>query len=219
METETESVAVIVKALVTNLAIAAVNGTVGLLSRNQGLTTEAVHSVIDSVTEVLLLFGTWHGRRWDNARYFWGLLASVSMFAVGGVWAIWEGIAAIEQPAPWVSWSVWVSTVVLMATSYAESTSWSRAVRAMATERAGRSWFTTLRSTKNTEVKAIIVEDSADLLGRFLALAGTVLAFFTGTTIWYGWASVLIGLMLVVMALELGVQNVRLLVTKEAMAV
>lgn len=213
METDTsESVAVVLRALLTNLGIATVNGTVGFFGRNSALMAEAVHSLVDSITEVLLLFGTWHGRRWDNARYFWGLLASVSMFLIGGLWAIWEGIEAIEEPAPFITWAVWVSTVALMVTSVAESTSWLRAVRSMAAERAGRSWWTTLRITRNTEVKAVIVEDSADLLGRFLALVGTGLAFFTGSTVWYGWASVLIGFMLVAMAFELGLQNVRLFV-------
>lgn len=213
METGTsEPVGVVFKALATNLVIAAVNGTVGFLGSNSGLVSEAVHSVVDSITEVLLLFGTWHGRRWDNARYFWGLLASISMFLVGGMWSVYEGVDAINEPVAFVSWSVWVSTLVLLLTSVAESTSWLRAVRAMAAERAGRSWLTVLRTTRNTEVKAILVEDTADLLGRLFAMLGSALAFWTGSTVWYGWASVLIGLMLIGMALELGVQNAKLFI-------
>lgn len=206
----------VVRALLTNLGIAAANGLVGFLGSNQALVTEAVHSLIDSLTEVLLLTGNWHGRRWNNARYFWGLLASVSMFAIGGVWAIWEGIDAIQDPAQG-GWPIWASLLVLSATSGIEATSWVRAVRAMGSERAGRSWWATLKTTRNTEVKAIIVEDSADLAGRFFAAVGTVLALVTGTAVWYGWASVLIGALLILMAIDLGQQNVRLLVTKEVL--
>lgn len=208
----TESAGVVLKALFTNLGIATVNGAVGFFGRNSALMAEAVHSLVDSLTEVLLMCGAWHGRRWDAARYLWGLLASISMFLVGGLWAIWEGIDAIEEPAQFIPWAVWVSTVALLVTSVVESTSWIRAVRSMATERDGRSWFVTLRTTRNTEVKAVIIEDSADLLGRFLALVGTGLAFATGSTVWYGYASILIGVLLVAMAFELGLQNVRLFV-------
>jgi divalent metal cation (Fe/Co/Zn/Cd) transporter len=212
METEaTESTGVVLRALATNVGIAALNGTVGYFGRNQALIAEAIHSLIDSVTEVLLLAGVWHGHRWDNARYFWGLLASISMFAVGGLWAIWEGIEAIADPSQG-GWPIWASLLVLSVTSAIEATSWVRAVRTMAAERADRSWLVTLKTTRNTEVKAIIVEDSADLAGRLLAAIGTVLALVTGTTVWYGWASVLIGILLVAMAIDLGQQNARLFV-------
>lgn len=210
----TESASVVLKALLTNLGIAAAKALVGFFGRNSSLLAEAAHSLVDSLTEVLLLCGAWHGRRWDAARYLWGLLASISMFLIGGLWAIWEGVQSIEEPSQG-GWPIWVSFVVLAASAAAESTSWVRAVRSLAREKGELGWCTLLRTTKNTDTKAIVIEDSADILGCLLAMVGIVMALLTGSTVWYGYASILIGVLLIALAFELGLQNVRLLVGRE----
>lgn len=204
----------VVLALATNMAIAAMKAAVGVLTGSASMLAEAAHSVVDSSTEVILLGGEWHARTWSKARYFWALVASINMFAIGGVYAGYEGLETIFGVAVTDSLA-WVGLLVLAISAAMEATSWLRAVRTLAAERGDTPWVTHIRTTTNTSVKAVLYEDSADLAGVALATAGIGLRLLTGSPVWDGAASVLIGLLLTVMAYELGNQNLRLLVGTE----
>lgn len=209
-----EDNAVVWRALLTNALIAGLKALAGVLGGSPAMLSEAAHSVVDSSTEVILMGGALHARRWEAARYFWGLVASINMFAIGGLYAIWEGYQAIVDPSAGVT-DVWFSLAVLAVSAGLEATSWVRAFRSLATERAGRSWYTTLRTTRSTDIKAVAIEDSADILGCVLAAVGLVLRVFTGFA-WDGVASILIGLLMIGLAYELGSQNLKLLTSKES---
>lgn len=209
--------AVVAKALATNLLIALLKAGAGWLTASASLLSEAAHSVVDSSTEVILLGGSWHAQRWNNARYFWGLVASINMFAIGGLYAIYEGYQAIVEPAKGGT-ALWLGMAVLVASFGLEYTSWVRAVRMLVAEKNDLSWWKLLRTTRSTDIKAVLVEDSADLTGCALAGLGLSLRGLTGSAVWDGLASILIGCMLIGMAYELGAQNFKLLVMKEATA-
>ena len=113
---------------------------------------------------------------------------------------------------------MWLGFAVLAVSAGLEASSWVRAVRTLAAERGELSWYRLLRTTRSTEVKAVVVEDSADLLGCALAAAGLAFRMFTGSNVGDGVASILIGCLPIGMAYELGTQNFKLLTTKEATA-
>lgn len=207
----------VLAALLTNLVITIVKAYVGYRTGSPSLKSEAAHSLIDSLTEVLLLIGLWHGQRWSQARYFWGLLASVNMFLVGGVWACWEGYSTLTNPDETSTLSSMLSgTAVLVFSAGLESTSWLRAVKELTQEKvAGKSWMWVLKNTRNVEAKTVLEEDSADITGCCLSGLGLALWGMTGYAGWDGIASILIGCMLIVMAYELGAQNVKYLTKKE----
>lgn len=208
---------VVAKALATNLLIALLKAGAGWVTGSASLLSEAAHSVVDSSTEVILLGGSWHAQRWNSARYFWGLVASINMFATGGLYSIYEGYQAATEPAK-AGTALWMGLIVLTVSFGLECTSWVRAVRTLAAERGGQSWYRLLRTTRSTDIKAVLVEDSADLTGCVLAGLGLSLRGLTGSAVWDGIASILIGCMLIGMAYELGAQNFKLLVTKEVTA-
>jgi divalent metal cation (Fe/Co/Zn/Cd) transporter len=205
------SITDLIKTLATNVGVAVLLFTVGTFSGSASMVSEAVHAVIDSSTEVILVGGNMHARRWASARYFWGLVASINMFAIGGCWAIWEGYQSILNPRPEDA-SIWLILGVLGLATVMELISWRRAVRSLAaTKTTGQSWLAVLRNTANVEAKMVAEEDTADIAGRLLAALGNVLWLVTGSAIWDGIASITIGLMLVAMAYELGAQNIRML--------
>jgi cation diffusion facilitator family transporter len=203
---------VVAKALVTNVLIAAAKAGIGVVAGSPALLSEAAHSVVDSLTEVILLGGAWHERRRPSARYFWGLVASINMFLVGGLWALYEGYTALVRPTEAGDAAMWLGLVVLAGSAFAEATSWLRAVRGLAGQRGGRSWWQLLRTTTDTDIKAVLVEDSADIAGCVLAALGIGLRLLTGSAVWDGLASMIIGVMMIAMAMELGTQNYKLLV-------
>lgn len=204
----------VIAALGTNLVIMVIKAIVGYRASSASLMSEAAHSLIDSLTEVFLLIGMWHGAKWSPARYFWGLLASVNMFLVGGVWACWEGFETIRNPENMISMTSIISgSAVLIVSAGLESTSWLRAVKDLAQEKVdNKSWLWVLRNTRNTEAKTVIEEDTADIMGCVLSGIGLVLWFVTSYAGWDGVASIAIGTMLIVMAYELGAQNVKFIV-------
>src|SRR5688572_4841303 len=62
---------------------------------------EAVHSLADTGNQALLLFGQRRGQRAASAqhpfgyareRYFWSFVVAMVLFALGSVYAIYEGI-------------------------------------------------------------------------------------------------------------------------------
>lgn len=107
-----------------------------------------------------------------------------------------------------------ISYVVLAISFAIESVSLARAVRQVRAE--SRRWRTTprrfLRLTADTTVKAVFLEDSAALIGLLIAGVGLGLSEWTGDELWDGLASILIGLLLLVVAAVLARSNVSLLV-------
>ena len=73
-----------------------------------------------------------------------------------------------------------------------------------------------LRLTSDTTLKAVILEDIAALTGLVIAAGGLGLWHVTGNPAWDGLASMLIGLLLVVVAVNLAVTNLSLLTGRAA---
>jgi divalent metal cation (Fe/Co/Zn/Cd) transporter len=73
-----------------------------------------------------------------------------------------------------------------------------------------------LRRSDDPTVKTVLYEDSAALVGLFFAFAGLGLSQLTGSLVWDGVSSLLIGLLLVVVAYLLVRTNMNLLIGRQA---
>jgi cation diffusion facilitator family transporter len=225
-EEKSESALTVLVALAVNLAIAILKLFAGVITGSAAMLAEAGHSVADTFTEVFLLaalrrssrpadrehpFG--HGKE----RYFWSLMAAVSIFTSGAVFALYEGISTIfeeprEQESPLVGY-------IVLALAFAlEGVSWLRAVRQVRAEAAAeeRTVGRYLQLIDDPTVKTVFYEDSAALVGILLAFAGLALHDLTGSSLWDGLASVLIGVLLAGVAYLLGRTNMGLLVGRQA---
>ncbi|MER7892657.1 cation diffusion facilitator family transporter [Micromonospora sp. NPDC094482] len=220
-EVKSESVGTVVVAGTANLAIAVAKLIAGLISGSASMLSEAAHSVADTTTEVLLFMALRRGARPPDARhpfgygkesYIWAFFAALFTFVAGAGFAITHGVTTIlvhEHSGDYL-----VSYLVLAVSFAIESISLARAVRQV--RRESRRWRTTprryLRLTADTTVKAVFLEDSAALIGLLLAGLGVGLSELTGDELWDGVASVLIGLLLLVVAGILAYSNLSLLV-------
>lgn len=220
-EVKTESVGTVVVAGAANLAIAVAKLIAGMISGSAAMLSEAVHSIADTTTEVLLYLALRRGARPADVRhpfgygkesYVWAFLAAVFTFVAGAGFAVTHGVTTIlvhEHSGDYL-----VSYVVLAVSFAIESVSLARAVRQVRSE--SRRWRTTprrfLRLTSDTTVKAVFLEDSAALIGLVLAAVGVALSQLTGDELWDGVASILIGLLLLVVATVLARNNISLLV-------
>lgn len=211
---DTDSAGTVAWAFTVNATIAVAKTGVAVATGSAAMMAEALHSYADIATEVLLGIGVWHGRRRDRARYFWALCASIYMFAAGGMYAAWEGVSSILSPEA-VKGAAWTALVVLAVSAALESTSCRKALGELAASRNGVPWLTYWRTTTNTTAKTVVAEDGADILGCVLAAAGVVLRLVTGSTAWEGLAAVLVAVVMLGVAYELGSQNLRLLTASE----
>ncbi|MFC4017328.1 cation diffusion facilitator family transporter [Micromonospora sp. GCM10011542] len=220
-EVKTESVGTVVVAGAANLAIAAAKLVAGLISGSAAMLSEAAHSVADTTTEVLLYMALRRGARPADTRhpfgygkesYVWAFFAALFTFVAGAGFAITHGVTTIlvhEHRGNYL-----VSYIVLAVSFAIESVSLARVIRQVRGE--SRRWRTTprrfLRFTADTTVKAVFLEDSAALTGLLLAALGVGLSQATGDEVWDGVASILIGVLLLVVAGILAATNLSLLV-------
>jgi cation diffusion facilitator family transporter len=221
-----ESTFTVLVALAANAAIGVMKLVAGLLTGSAAMLAEAAHSVADTATEGLLLTALRRSEKpadrrhpfgYGKERFFWALIAAVSIFVSGAVFAVYEGISTMvgegeEQTLIWVAYAVLGGSFLL------EGFSWLQALRQARKEAVAhdQSFGAFLRTTDDPTVKTVFFEDSAALIGLVLALAGVGLHQLTGSSFWDGLASLLIGLLLSGVAYILGRTNKGLLIGRQA---
>ena len=221
-----ESTLTVLVALGANALIGVLKLVAGILTGSAAMLAEAAHSVADTATEGLLLTALRRSEKpadrrhpfgYGKERFFWALIAAVSIFVAGAVFAIYEGISTMlgeaeEQTLIWVAYAVLGGSFVL------EGISWLQAFRQARNEAAAhhQTFAAFLRTTDDPTVKTVFFEDSAALIGLVLALAGVGLHQLTGSSFWDGLASLLIGLLLSGVAYILGRTNKGLLIGRQA---
>ena len=221
-----ESTLTVLIAMGANFGIGVLKLVAGLFTGSAAMLAEAVHSGADTATEVLLLTALKrsdkkadreHPFGYGKERFFWALIAAVSIFVSGAVFAAYEGIRTMfgegeEQTLVWVAYAVLGGSFLL------EGTSWIQAVRQLRSE--ARKDETTpmkwLRQTDDPTVKTVFYEDSAALIGLLLAFGGVGLHQLTGSAFWDGLASLLIAFLLTGVAYILGTSNKGLLIGRQA---
>ncbi|MEA5359648.1 cation diffusion facilitator family transporter [Amycolatopsis sp., V23-08] len=209
-----------------NLAIAIMKLVAGIITGSGAMLSEAAHSVADTFTEALLLTALKRSDRpadrvhpfgYGKERYFWSLLAAVSIFASGSMFALYEGVSTLFGHGEAQSTSI-LSYLVLAAAFLLEGTSWVQAVRQTRRESKAenRSFWAYLRLIDDPAPKTVLFEDSAALVGLVVAFAGIGLHQLTGSEVWDGVASIVIGLLLACVAYLLGRTNRGLLIGRQA---
>ncbi len=225
-EERSESTLTVLVALGANLTIAVLKLFAGLITGSAAMLAEAAHSVADTLTEALLLTALRRSSRpadrrhpfgYGKERYFWSLMAAVSIFTSGALFAFYEGFGTVfggerEQTSPWVGYLVLALAFVLEGVSLLRAVTQVRA-EAAAENRGLREY---LNLSDDPTVKTVFFEDSAALVGLLLAFGGLALHDVTGSAVWDGLASVLIGVLLAFVAYLLGRTNRGLLIGRQA---
>src|SRR5690242_5414057 len=100
-----ESRKVVYAGLLSNVGITIVKLVVAIFSGSSAMLAEFFHSAADTGNSLLLLYGMHRSHRpadrghpfgHGKELYFWSFVVAVSMFSVGGVLSIWEGVSHIR---------------------------------------------------------------------------------------------------------------------------
>ncbi len=213
----------VIAALAANVGIAIAKFAAFLLTGSASMLAEAVHSVADTGNEVLLLIGAGRSRRarttehpfgFGRERYFYAFVVAVMLFTVGAVFSIYDGVHKIvsggELTSPYIAYAVLVLSMVL------ESFSLRTAIREANEVRGTRSWRKFVHLTKTPELPVVLLEDTAALIGLFLAFLGVLLSQLTGKEEWDGIGSVAVGVLLGCAAFIVGYETKSLLIGEAA---
>ncbi|MCF6524000.1 cation diffusion facilitator family transporter [Streptomyces sp. JJ36] len=213
----------IVAALGANLSIAAAKFVAFAFSGSSSMLAEGVHSVADSGNQALLLVGGRKAKKaaseehpfgYGRERYIYSFLVSVVLFAVGGVFALYEGYEKIKHPHEIEHW-YWPVGVLVFAI-IAETFSFRTAIKESNEVRGSLSWTQFVRRAKAPELPVVLLEDLGALVGLILALGGVLTALATGDGVWDGIGTVCIGVLLVLIALVLAAETKSLLLGEAA---
>ncbi|BCX72240.1 cation diffusion facilitator family transporter [Acinetobacter bereziniae] len=214
---------VVYAALLGNLAIALVKFIAAYITNSSAMLSEAVHSVVDTLNEILLLYGLKKSQQPANYQhpfgygrelYFWAFIVALLVFALGAMVSIYQGIQHIRHPE--VIESPLVNYVVLGFAMLCEGTSWFIALKSFKKMKGKMGYFESFRRSKDPTTFTVLFEDSAALIGLIIAFVGILCAQQFDLPILDGIASILIGVVLAISALLLARETKGLLMGETA---
>ena len=220
------SARVVYAALAGNTLIAVAKFAAFGISGSSAMLTEAVHSLVDSTDQVLLLVGQARGRRPPSAAhpfgygmetYFWSFIVALMVFLLGGVASVFQGVRHLLSPEPLTAPGIGLGVLAIAAVFETASfvVGFKEFKRVVRGRKIGLWAF--IRISKDPSLYATLLEDSAALIGIAIAAAGIV-ASSVFHLLWAdGAASIAIGLLLAAVAAVLA-NETRSLIAGEAVA-
>ena len=209
MSTEGGTKAVIA-ALMANTGIAISKFVAFAITGSTSMLSEAIHSVADSLNQVLLLVGGKRSKRvaddkyqfgYGRVRYVYGFMVAIVLFMVGGIYSLYEGWHKWSHPEPVTDY--WIAIGVLSIAILLETFSFRTAIIETNKVRGKRSFAKFVRDARQPELPVILLEDFGALIGLVFALIGVSAAVITGDGRWDGMGAMAIGSLLIVIAIIL----------------
>jgi cation diffusion facilitator family transporter len=227
MSANASSVKIIVIAFFANLGIAIAKFAGALVTGSASMLAEAVHSLVDSCNQVLLLVGNRRAQKpadalhplgYGREAFFWSFIVALMLFSLGGLFAIYEGWHKISHlegslSSPWIGLGILFFSLVVE--GYSFYACW-REIKVLKSTNSLRHW---IKNTKNSELLVVFLEDSAALLGLMVATVCLVLSIVTGDAWYDGLGSIIVGVLLISVSVVLGVEVKSFLVGESANSV
>lgn len=214
---------VIYAALVGNSLIAVTKFGAAAYTGSSAMLSEAIHSVVDTGNQGLLLYGLKRAKRRPDAihpfgygpeLYFWSFVVAIIIFAIGAGVSLYEGIHKVLVPE--AVHSPHINYIVLGLSIVFEAGSLYVAVREFNKVRGDLSYFSAVRQSKDPAVFTVLFEDMAAMLGLITAFVGLLLAQYLHLPWMDGAASMVIGLILATTAVVLAYETKALLIGEAA---
>ena len=214
---------VIYAALAGNSLIAITKFAAAAFTGSSAMFSEAIHSVVDTGNQGLLLHGIRRAKRPADAShpfgygmelYFWTFVVAILIFAVGAGVSAYEGIVKLLDPHPMRS--PYVNYAVLALAMIFEAGAWWIAFREFRKSKGALGYLAAVRSSKDPTVFTVLFEDSAAMLGLVAAFLGIALGQAFDMPELDGIASLVIGVILGLTAVLLAFESKGLLIGEGA---
>ncbi len=214
---------VIYAALAGNLLVALTKFGAAAWTGSSAMLSEAIHSLVDTSNQVLLLYGMHRAARPPDERhplghgrelYFWSFIVALLMFMLGAGFTFYEGVSHIANPHPMLD--AQINYIVLACSALFEGATWIIALREFRKTKGGAGYYEALRRSKDPPAFMVLFEDSAALLGLLIAFIGTLAATEFAMPVLDGAAAIGISLVLAATALMLARESKELLLGEPA---
>jgi cation diffusion facilitator family transporter len=214
---------VIYAALAGNALIAVTKFAASVYTGSSAMLSEAIHSLVDTGNQGLLLFGLKrasqpadkdHPFGYGRELYFWAFVVAIMIFAVGAGVSIYEGVIKIRNPHavtnPMINYAVLALSMVFEGVAlYIAMTEFNKSRGTMGLVKA-------IRQSKDPATFTVVFEDAAAMLGLMVALIGLMAAEYFDLPVLDGVASVGIGVILAITAIFLAYETKALLIGEGA---
>jgi len=196
--------------LAVDLLIAVSKFVAAAITGSSSMIAEGIHSVIDAISQLMLIWGVRRSRRLPDAErpfgygkelYFWSFMVSLVIFILGGCISFYEGLMRLKRPeitgSPALTYSVLgIAFVFNMVSLYT-------ALKAFNKQRGHVPFFKSVLESKDPPTFIVLLGDVGDLLGLIVAFVGVYLGRLLQNPYYDGIASMLIGLIMIAISLLL----------------
>ncbi len=210
---------VVYAALAGNFAIAVTKFVATWFTGSSAMLSEGVHSLVDTINELLLLYGLHradkkpdrtHPLGYGRELYFWSFIVAVLAFALGAGVSLYEGVAHLQKPT--LMEKPFINYIVLGLSFVFEAASWHIALNEFRAVKGDLSYIEAFRRSKDPTTFTVLFEDTAALLGLLIAFAGILGAQLLRMPQLDGVASIIIAVVLAVSSLFLARETKALLI-------
>ena len=219
----TGSKKVIYVALIGNALIAITKFIAAAFTGSSAMLSEAIHSLVDTGNQVLLLYGLKRAQKppdknfpfgYGKEIYFWSFIVAILIFALGAGISIYEGIIHLINPNPITT--PYINYIVIGFAMMFEGFAWYFAFKEFTKSKGKWSYIMAVQRGKDPSIFVVLFEDSAALIGLAVAFLGIFLGQVTGIVYFDGAASIIIGLILAGTAIWLAYETKGLLIGESA---
>ena len=213
----------VIAAMAGNGLIAVTKIIATMVTGSSAMLSEAVHSVVDTGNQALLLWGIKRSSKPADERhpfgygmelYFWTFVVAILIFAIGAGVSLYEGFSKINNPQQ-VKY-IYINYIVLGFAMIFEGGAWIVAFREFRKRKGKLGYLKAMQVSKDPTVFTVLFEDSAAMLGLFAAFIGLLLTQWLGNPVYDALASIVIGLILSFTAMLLAYESKGLLIGEAA---
>ena len=193
------------------------------VSGSSSMMAESIHSLADVTNQALLFVGIKRSAKpatrlfkfgFGQERYFWNLVSACGIFFIGCGVTIYHGVSDLfGEHEPEIGW---LTIAVLGLALVVEGAVLMIALKSAWRQKGDQSLLQFMRTTPDPTLVAVVLEDSAAVLGLLIAGAGILLTHLTGNAIFDSIGSIMVGVLLGLIALFLANQNRKLLIDQSS---
>jgi len=207
-------------AFAANIGIFIVKAAAAYMTGSAAMFSETLHSLADSMNSVFLILGIYLASRpadrthpfgYGKEVYFWSFVAAMFMLGVVSVSSIYRGFDQITHETTVVN--INIALIALAISMGLEAVAVSFAIQGLtrcANQMGGvctNNPIKAFRAVNDPTLKLIFVEDTVALFGVGIALGFIAVVRETNIHVFDGYASIIIGLVLGVLAIFLAMEN------------
>lgn len=213
----------IIQSLLVNVAIAVSKGFAAFMTGSGAMLAETIHSTADCANQLLLLLGVKQAKKeadeehpfgYGKSVYFWSFMVAMLLFSIGGMFSIYEGVHKYNNPEPVhnIGWAIGIIIFSIAMEGYAMISN----IIELRKRKKNTSFFRYLHVTKDSDLIIIFGENSAAVLGLFLALIALLASHYTDDSRYDAIGSLAIGIVLIAVAIFLAIEVKSLLIGESA---